>query len=466
MDKLPRLNRVSPKLTGLWLALCLALPAGLAARAPASEILYPAPVLLPETTPQMQSAGYWIARHPAPDKLIMDAAQIARFNDRVSRQGGYSRLGDFSGSYSGSLLRGMITDQLELCFALAKYDSTGARVGPETFSALRRNAAVERIPATVKVRFGFPVRLADQRLAPSALNLNKKYLDFEFDELQNSGFDIGTPTVFFHDSADGLWVHGASAVTHGWYRKDQICFLPRQDWLDYQNAKRRAVVYSARADLWADPAATRHIGWCRLGSEFPLVGESGAYYRITIPIRAESGSGAIADAYIAKSDAGEGYLPYTARNVYNLAFKTLNLPYGWGDMRGDFDCSSLMIHIFSCFGINLPRNGRLQAETGTLLHSFAPGETYSQRNAAILRQGRPGISLLRLEGHIMLYLGESGGQAYALHDTWGFRKDNPDREEDDVYVIDKVVVSGLNLGQDSRKGSLGQRLLRMNAIAH
>lgn len=450
----------------LLFALLLSTTLSLGARNPLEPVYYPAPPSLPNTTPEMQTAGYWIARHPQPDALIMNSAQIARYNERVYRQGSYTKIHQASSYYSGNMVRSMINDHFRTLAAIARYDSTGARVSGETWARMRQNAALDRIPATVKVRFGFPVTLADQRLAPSSANLNNKQLDVEFDELQNSGYDIGTPTVFYHDSADGQWVYGACATTVGWYRKSQVCFVSQREWLAYQTAERKVVCLNARNDLWADSTATRYLSWCRMGTAFPLVAEGADYYQVQVPLRNPDGSGSLGTAYIARQDASLGFLPYTARNVYRQAFRLLHMGYGWGDTRGDFDCSSLLKHLFSCFGINLPRNGRTQAATGSPLHNFSSGEIEAQRTAAILRKGKPGISFLQMSGHIMLYLGEANGRVYAIHDAWGIRKPNPGAKEDDVYVISRTVVSDLSLGTGSKKGSLLHRLVSMTAIAN
>ncbi len=133
------------------------------------------------------------------------------------------------------------------------------------------------------------------------------------------------------------------------------------------------------------------------------------YYLVKIPVRTKSGTCAFTDAYLAKTDAFSGFMPYTARNVLIQAFKLQGTNYGWGDMNGDWDCSALMRSLFSVFGFDFPRNGGEQENAGIKLHSFTTAETVEARKKIIVDKAIPAITMLRMQGHIMLYLGEVNG---------------------------------------------------------
>jgi hypothetical protein len=428
------------------------------ARNPLEPTYYAAPPRLDGVSPEMNTAGYWIARHPYPDSLIMTPKQIIKFNSRTNPYADVKSNSTFSTVFSGATVKKQIKSLLNTIAGTGKYDRTGARVSQALRDSLRNNANLNAVPLRVKVRFGFPITVARQRFAPGNVNLNKEVLDIEFDEMQNSGYDIGTPTMFYHDSADGKWVYGACATSIGWYLKSEVCFLSQKDWVRYLSASQKVVSLKARADIWTNAEATKYLTYCRMGTTFPLLSETEAYYQIQIPVK-----DSLSIAYIAKEDARIGYLPYTPRNVYKQAFKMLNMPYGWGDTGGDYDCSSLLQHIFASFGISLPRNGKPQSKAAKLLHDFGPVDNETKRDSIVVKKGIPAITLLRMEGHIMLYLGESGGKAYAIHDIWGFRKPGTE-DKDEVYVINRTVVSDLYLSQNSRRGSLLKRLTTLSAI--
>jgi len=428
------------------------------ARNPNEPVYYAAPSVLPNVIPEMNTAGFWISRHPYPDSLIMDSDKINRFNAQVNKQGTVTKIWQHSTRIAGATINKQIKELLSTLFALGKFDETGKEPSDSLQNTIRANTAIGTIPRNIDVRFGFPVGLARQRLAPSFANLNNAVLDVEFDEAQNSGENIGTPLVFYHDSQDGQWVYGASATSSGWFLRREVCFVSQKDWLKYQDAKQKVVCLSARADIWKDVQATQYQTYCRMGTAFPVLAEAGDYYRIQIPIQERLSVG-----YIAKEDVHPGYLPYTPRNAYKQAFKTLNMPYGWGDTNGDWDCSSLLKHIFATFGIYLPRNGLQQAKAARMLYEFDPADSPCQRDSIIANRAVGAITLLRLNGHIMLYLGHYKGQNYALHDIWGYRTPGAEDKEN-IYAIKKVVVSDLQLGKNSRKGSLLKRLTMLSIV--
>lgn len=427
-------------------------------RNPLEPFYYAAPPRLPNVLPEMNTAGFWIARHPSPDAIIMNSEQIARFNIKVNKFGTVTKIFQHSSRMNGSAIKKQINSLLSTLFATGNYDFTGAETPQTLRDSIRSNANADAVPAGIQVRFAFPKRMARQRFAPTFANLNKEVLDIEFDEGQNSAYDIGTPVVLYHDSADGLWAFGATSTSSGWFLISELCLVPQKQWIAYQTATDKVISLKAKADVWLNEAATRHYTFCRMGTAFPYFGETAEYYRVQIPLSDSIGIG-----YIAKEDSRHGVLPYTARNVYKQAFAMLNTPYGWGDTEGDYDCSSLIKHIFATFGIMLPRNGLQQARVGRILDTFSGRESDSTRESVVRTKGLPAITMLRLEGHIMLYLGEFNGTAYALHDTWGYRKPFA-KGDDEVYVVNRTVVSDLYLSNNSRKGSLLSRLTHLSAI--
>lgn len=418
-----------------------------------AERLFAPPLLLDNVSNEMRNPGFWIARHPYPDSLLMTPKQIDAFNASIrSRRGSVAYMQNMIGSIAGSTVRGSIENSWRAVTQLRLWDSRGERVPASYWTPLRANCNLPSIPRSVKIRNGFPVRFASQRLAPTLDNLNKKLLDVEFDEVQNSGYDIGVPHVFYHTSLDGQWVYGSSALTSGWYRVEDVCFVDAKEWQDYQTAPDFAVVTAARADIWNDAKATKWSGFARMGTKLPISGETDAYYIIRLPYR-ENGEMGIRDGYLLKADANRGFLPYTPRNVYTLAFRMLGRPYGWADMNGDTDCSSFIKQLFACFGIQLPRNSAEQEKSGRIVHSFSSGENKQKREETVIKKAIPAITVLRKPGHITLYLGHVNGKGYVIHNTWAERRWN-DAKKDEIYVVHSVVVSDLHVNQFSSLGAL------------
>lgn len=434
----------------LLLMLCSALGLGAQAKLP---VLYTSPLLQDNVTPEMLNPGFWISRHPSPDAVIMTPAQIEKFNTSIrNRRGTVALMPNLTGNIAGRTIRQSIENGLQHVRGMRLYDANGDRVTEGAWNAIRINCNLSAVPGTIRIRAAFPAVFADQRIVPSDVNFNKKPFDYEFDELQNSGYDIGTPLVIYHTSADGNWVYGSSAVTSGWFRVGELCFLEDAAWKDYQTAKDFVIVTSARADVWQDSLRVRYSGPARMGSRFPLLGEYQDSYIISLPVRDSLGSRLIR-GYVSKRDSQAGYLSYTARNVYELAFRMLNRPYGWADTNGDTDCSSYLRQLLACFGISLPRNSAEQEKSGKILHTFGSRESNLSRNDLIVKHGRPAITVLRRPGHVTLYLGSVDGRAYIIHNTWAERIRNGENT-DNVHVINRVVVSDVFIGDKSTQGPM------------
>jgi len=222
-------------------------------------------------------------------------------------------------------------------------------------------------------------------------------------------------------------------------------------------------VTSAKGEIYLNPNLTGLYDYVRMGTTFPLVGKTGTkLVHVTIPVRNADGTCGWRTAYMRAEDVHEGFLPYTPRTIIRQAFKLLNSPYGWGDMEGEQDCSRFIQEIFATVGIRMPRNSSEQAEVGRLVAEFAKGAPDEEKLAVLTEKGIGGITLLRLDNHIMLFLGMVDGRPYAIHATWGYHQIIGGR--DIVRVLNRVAVTDMSLGAGSVKGSLLGRLIKIKTV--
>ncbi len=406
---------------------------------------------------EMRRPGFWISRHPAPDSLLMDAAQIATFNRMVQRKGDLGQIMESSPTIRANHLKKQINDCFNLAKATGKFTQDGSPPTADFWPFMKQQTNLTAIKASQNTRFAFPKRFTNQRLIPYPGILSKIALDTEFDYIQNSGFDVAEPLVIYHDSKDGNWVFGAGRASSGWFLKEDLVFLDRVAWLQYQQAGAFVISIADKSDLYLDEARTRYLGLIRLGTRLPLIAEHATVFEVLLPTQQS--------AYIAKRDLHLGFVPYTARNVYELAFSTLNAPYGWGDLNAEYDCSGLLKQLFQCFGIYLPRNGGAQYSAGHTLYEFAAGESSREREARIAEKGIPAQTMMRMPGHIMLYLGSVEGKSYALHALWGISRPSGEGK-DEVIAANKTLVSDLSLSEGSKRKSLLLRLTAISAVKH
>ena len=108
----------------------------------------------------------------------------------------------------------------------------------------------------------------------------------------------------------------------------------------------------------------------------------------------------------------------------------------------------------------MPRGSKEQGFTGTQLGWFNYKED-SEAKSEVLRPAVPGITILRMPKHLMLYLGQVNGQHYVIHSTWAERYS---MTSDAKNRINQIVVSDLSLNGRSYLGSLFDRIISMNEI--
>ncbi|MGE0268049.1 MAG: SH3 domain-containing protein [Candidatus Omnitrophota bacterium] len=421
--------------------------------------LYAPPSLLPSTVPQMKTAGYWISRHSAPDKIILTPEQIKALNQSIRNQMKLSwDLVLWPAYYSGEQIRQDLKEQLEGLKKARLMQLDGTSVPDSYWDSITKNVNPETVPEKIKRQYGFVVRYANQRLLPTADGLFAKAHDVDFDELQNSALDIGTPVVILHTSLDGQWVYVQAALSSGWLKKQDVGAAGKDDF-ERMSSKPFVVMIDPKVDVFLNSAMTSHKGYLRMGARLPFIKEYDGITEVLVPDMDSDGKTVLVPGYIMTQQVNKGYLLYTPRMMMIQAFKMLNQPYGWGGMYGEQDCSRFLQEIFATVGIRLPRNSSAQIQIGERLNDWPDQAADSEKLSLLKESGIGGVTVLGMKGHIMLYLGMVDDQAYAIHAAWAYRQ--PGESGDDIFVLNKVTVSSLNLGEGSKRGSL---LKRLNAV--
>jgi hypothetical protein len=435
-----------------------------AACAPNERKGYAPPSLIPGTTQEMKSPGFWVSQDPLADQVVLDKDGIAQFNAHIQKDlhlvTDVTALGD---SYDGAKLRAEL-EKIFADLALEKlFDKNALRLKLQEIQAIRENINTAHIAPVVSVRYGFVRRDADQRLLPTDEIAVSKPGDVEFDELQNSSLDIGTPLAILHESKDGVWFYVHAPSSAGWVKKDRVVLCPRAELTSYLAQDLFVVVISPKADIFLDPGRTHYVDTVRMGTRFPCsVDTNAAAVEVLLPSLSEAGIFAWQKAYIKKEDVHFGSLSYTARHIIEQAFKLLNAPYGWGGVNGEQDCSSFLQEVFATVGIRLPRNSGEQGQVGEALSTFTDKTADDVKQKTLCALGFPGTTILQLKGHVLLYLGTYKNVPYAIHATYGYREKVWYGEI--LRKVNRVIVSDLSLGEGTKKGSLIKRSLSIRSM--
>ncbi len=437
------------------------------------KLYYTAPTLLPGTSREMKTAGFWISRHPCPDKIIMTPVEVAQFNSRIQNELKLTKdITQWPTEYPGQELKNFLENKLNEFQAKGFYGPDGHKAAKLFFNLMKASMNLDAIPTTIKLQYGFVVHFADQRHLPTEEALYEKSNDIDFDELQNSDLDVGTPVAILHKSLDEDWFYVETDISSGWVKAEDVALGTLEDIkkfvnADFEQTGKRVVVTNDKGDIFLDETLTDYYDYVRMGNQFPYRnGYDNGALEVVIPMRMEDGKLIFRAGFMKGEDIHEGFLSYTSRNIIEQAFKLLNEPYGWGGMYGEQDCSRFLIEVFSTVGINLPRNSKDQARVGRELAQFKPDSSAATlslllKNAVGAVQG---MIILTLKGHIMLYLGMVDDRHFAIHATWAYREKG--LWGDRTRVINRVAVTDLSLGKGTKKKSWLERLLTVNVISN
>jgi len=411
---------------------------------------------LPYVTPEMQNPDYWILHHTSPDRVVMTPQEIASFNRGLHAESLTDDLASFPPLFSSEKLR-VEVQRLAVGVSMQElFRRDGLKAVDELYAAWTRNMALDALGERVPVRYAFTTAFTDERLFPTDEPLYEEPGDVHFDQLQNSGIDPATPVLVLHESQDGAWLFIKDGNSSGWVKRGNIAFSDKAMWLRRVTGRNTGVIISARAPVYLDGNMAKPVAVARMGSRFVIKRVTPDRVEVMYPLRHTDGTARFVSAFILPRDIIRGFLPYTPRMVIIQAFKLLDAPYGWGDMDGAQDCSRFIQMVFATMGLDLPRNSGEQGRAGLSLAEFDSNAGMQERFTRISGEGVGALTLLRLKGHIMLYLGKDNGRLYAIHAIWAYRQKGP--EGDEATVLGKVVVSDLSLGEGSSKGSLLQRI--------
>jgi hypothetical protein len=412
----------------LTLALCLAT----AAPQPSAARELPVPahgVIGVEET--HLNAHYWIQRQSQADRIVLDATAIAAQNDRLQHL-------DLSVHRLDALPATLGRDQVAAWIeAMSQrpdqplFDAQGEELSEATLDALIDSANLAALPAEQRTRYGLVTHRADLRTFPTRMRVFNSRGDTDIDRFQESGLFPGDPVAIVHESRDGQWWFVVSASYAAWIEKTRVAEGSAEQVFGYTRKTPYLVVTGATAHTVFTPEqpAVSNLQ-LDMGTRVPLLAEwpadtpvngQHAYtsHVVELPVRDADGSLRFTPALLPKrEDVATRYLPLTRANLIEQGFKFLGERYGWGHSYNARDCSGFVSEIYRSFGVQLPRNTRDQAVSPALNRiAFSEADDRAKRSAA-LRELQVG-DLIYIPGHVMMVIGEIGGEPYLIHDTTG-----------------------------------------------
>ncbi len=298
-----------------------------------------------------------------------------------------------------------------------------------------------------KFKKGIMLEKANIRVLPT----NKPYfLDFDkagegypFDYWQNSTIPMASPVFIYHEIDN--WLLISCHLCSGWVEKDKIAYLNNEQIKELTKPNRIAI---SKDDTPIYSKEGEYLGSADIGTFFTYLFSDGINHKCSFVKRNEWGFGQVIVINIPVANGKKMPIPLTQNNIASIMSEMINQNYGWGGMYFNRDCSQMTLDTFTPFGLILPRNGNHQASKGG---NFISSQEIDKKdfNDFIIKNARPFTSLVRIPGHIMVYLGHKDGKALVMHNIWGLRTKSFWGKEG-RYIIGKTIISSLELGKDIR----------------
>lgn len=262
---------------------------------------------------------------------------------------------------------------------------------------------------------------------------------YPFDTWQNSFIFASTPVMIERKSQDGSWFLVHSSFVSGWVDARHVVFVDKKT---QEQIKDLALFISNDDDLKIYSKKGHFLDVARIGKIF-LGKHNHAGAELWIPY--PNG-----DNFIAwrKSQYNKRMQPFplafTHENVAEITKGLLGQKYGWGGLLGNRDCSSMLRDFWGSFGLWLPRNSAAQAHMQQGNSIDLSALTAIEKEQTIIKDGLAWGSVLWLDGHIMLYVGNVQGRAIVFHNIWGLGILEGGKES--RYVIGGSLFSDLWIG--------------------
>jgi hypothetical protein len=432
------------------------------------QLLFASP-RLPGVAQEMETPEYWMKKVKNPTNLLLTPEQIYKMNEEDLKRPDLRlcRIRDLKQVWSRDEILSFLKEDWRN-FGRSeevRYDKYGVPLGEFFWNKIRDNLNQDAIRESGRMSYALVVRRTDIRVFPTDELVMKSPNDYDFDRFRHSSISPGSPIGIYNVSRDKEWAYAQTPFVRGWIRRHDLAIAKeRKDVVDYEEARDRLVITGNMIAVFGGPSLQRPVFRGQMGDSFPLLlipGGNNGCYVIRIPRREDNGELSFRKGYIrAEEDVRRGFLPYTQENVARQAFKMLNHPYGWGDRLGGRDCSRFIMDLFGTFGILMPRNSKEQAMVGTDL-GRVEGKPPDEKQK-LLDQAIPLATILRLPGHIMLYLGKDKGKHYVIHSIWGIQKSG--NAGPTIEKIGRAVVSDLSLGEKGPNRSLLDRITDIRMI--
>lgn len=224
-----------------------------------------------------------------------------------------------------------------------------------------------------------------------------------------------------------------------WVKSDDIAYVSSDFINRWQRMARKGMVAVSQTEASVMDLNNNFQFSAYIGAIYPLAKLNNKTISILVAKKGLNNQAIIKKAKINKSEAVLMPLKASKDNIAMIIKQLLHRPYGWGGAFFLNDCSQELKNLFTPFGIWLPRNSGSQALYSKAVVDLSNLDV-KERLSYLKQKGHPLMTLIYIEGHIMLYVGnrltaDKQVEAMTYQNIWGLSPLNRDKR----YVIGQSV---------------------------
>ncbi|MFJ2994443.1 SH3 domain-containing protein [Pandoraea sp. NPDC087047] len=261
---------------------------------------------------------------------------------------------------------------------------------------------------------------------PAFYDFHEAGQGYPFDVLQDSVLRPGTPVYTLARSADGAWLLVCSPDLVGWVDARTVASVDERFVATWRNAAQRNLGAIVRANVpLADTApgtsSAVYRTFAPIGTVLPIMRAHDGRQLTMFPVADRERRAQIRVTALDASSVVPMPWTLTPRHMAQVMKQQIGRPYGWGNTLVYNDCSAETRSLFAPFGVWLPRHSSDQLNAGQRTDLRAAD--IDTRLRTLAERGRPLMTLIHINGHIMLYLGnvERNGVSVPMtyQNVWG-----------------------------------------------
>ena len=387
---------------------------------------------MPDVTPEMSQASFWADYHEGYRDVILTQEEIQAFNQDTFLADGTMVMDlktaaeTYNGISKNKALQSSSASDAQYYLSWT-YDQDGNKTDWAYFQEMIDNTQDPDAKEVMPTRYGIAVNRTTVQVFPSDRFLLDDPNDKDSDNMALSAVPVNEPLLIYGTSADGKYYQARIASCSGWVPAEDVALCEsREEWLSAWDlpSEDLLVVYGNKVytdKSYETPATSRRMLTTGTALELvtdlapdQMIGNRSPYhnYVVYLPVRKEDGSYSKEMALIPETaKVNLGYLPLTMENIAHVAFQNLGDAYGWGGMLDVEVCSGMVRTIYSCFGLEVARNGNWQWNMNMEKIDMT---TMSLEEKCLILDEMPLGSALCFPGHEMIYLGKVDDKYYVI----------------------------------------------------